>query len=61
MTVEQPATASQPRRRGFRFGLRTLAVAILLVGVACGWLGNKVKQGLTRWRKSSANEGEIGS
>jgi hypothetical protein len=29
----------KPRRRWFRFGLRSVFLAILIIAMACGWIG----------------------
>jgi hypothetical protein len=43
---DQPATAEpvKPRRRWYRFGLRTLLICVTLAGCGLGWLGFKVRE-----------------
>jgi hypothetical protein len=44
---EQPKIAepkSKPRRRWLQFSLRTLLIAVTLVGCALGWLGAKIQE-----------------
>jgi Leucine Rich Repeat (LRR) protein len=36
---EKPQSVA-PRRRGFSFSLRSLLIAVLVLGVFCGWVGN---------------------
>jgi hypothetical protein len=43
-TLSQPAVPAKPRRRRFRFGLRTLLIFVALAGCALGWLGVKVRE-----------------
>jgi hypothetical protein len=36
--------AAKPKRSWFRFTLRTFLVVVLVLGVACGWLGNALRR-----------------
>ncbi len=40
-TAEKPA---QPRRRGFRFSLRTLLILVTVLSVPLGWVGWKLRE-----------------
>jgi len=40
----QPAAPAKPRRRWFRFSLRTMLVFVTLAGCALGWLGAKLRE-----------------
>ena len=55
MMASIPQQSPKPRRRWFRFSLRSLLLFVVLVGIPLGWLGSKVN----RARKQRAVVAEL--
>ena len=53
LTAEHPVKA-EPKRRWFRYSLRTLLVLTLLLGAALGWLSRRVHE--AREQRAAARE-----
>ena len=43
--MTQDPDRSKPKRRWFRYSVRTLLLVMLLAGCGFGWLGSKLAQG----------------
>jgi hypothetical protein len=45
MEAEPPKAESPKRkRRWFQFSLRTLLIGVVIIAIACGWLGSKIER-----------------